>query len=74
MRTGASSAALPAEDYATDLAERSISLTPAGGQAQRPTTISKACGSVRAREELVTQALSALVLFRRTTTWSAKAK
>jgi preprotein translocase subunit SecA len=57
----------PADDYATDLAERSISLTPAGRAKLRDSTtdLEGVWTSVRAREELVTQALSALILFRR---------
>src|SRR6516165_8337414 len=57
----------PGDDYAFDLAERSVSLTPAG-QAKLDDFAADLEGvwtSVRAREELVTQALSALILFKR---------
>src|SRR5262245_27674351 len=53
------------DDYAVDLAERGVSLTPAG-RAKLDDFASDLEGvwtSVRAREELVTQALSALFLF-----------
>ena len=55
----------PAADYMTDLAERSISLTPAGRDkvGELATGREGVWTSVRAREELVTQALNALVLF-----------
>ncbi|HVC56946.1 MAG TPA: preprotein translocase subunit SecA [Stellaceae bacterium] len=57
----------PVEDYTTILADREITLTAAG----RSNLAALAAGregvwtSVRAREELVTQALTALALFRR---------
>jgi preprotein translocase subunit SecA len=57
----------PGEHYLVDLAERSVSLADAG----KAKLAAEAAGldglwrSVRAREELVTQALSALLLFRR---------
>ena len=57
----------PGDDYTFDLAERSVSLTPAG-QAKLDDFAADLEGvwtSVRAREELVTQALSALILFKR---------
>ena len=53
-------------DYLTDLAERRVSLT-AAGRRELMTSRGDLDGvwtSVRAREELVTQALSALILFR----------
>ena len=54
-------------DYETDLAERSIVLTPAGKQALAALAdgFPGVWTSVRAREELVTQALTAVILFRR---------
>ncbi|MFZ1908038.1 MAG: prepilin peptidase, partial [Burkholderiales bacterium] len=55
------------EDYGVDLVERSITLTP-HGKAKIATFSANLDGvwsSVRAREELTTQALSALLLFRR---------
>jgi preprotein translocase subunit SecA len=55
------------EHYATDLAERSVTLTDAG-KARLDALVGAAGGawtSRRAREELVTQALSALELFQR---------
>ncbi len=58
---------VPVEDYATDLAERNVTLTPAG----RTTLTALAAEldgvwtSTRAREELVTQAVTALTLFQR---------
>jgi preprotein translocase subunit SecA len=55
------------DDYAVDLAERSVSLTPTG-RAKLDHLVADLEGawtSVRAREELVTQALTALILFRR---------
>jgi preprotein translocase subunit SecA len=55
------------EDYAIDPAERSITLTQAG-RAKLAELADDLCGvwtSVSAREELVTQALSAVILFRR---------
>ena len=55
------------EGYTVDLAERSVSLTDSG-KAQLAAQVAALDGvwrSVRAREELVTQALSALLLFRR---------
>jgi preprotein translocase subunit SecA len=55
------------DDYVVDLAERRLSLTKAGRS--RLETLAQGhegvWASVRAREELVTQALSALVLYRR---------
>ena len=54
-------------DYLTELVERKVSLTGAG-QARVDDLASELNGvwtSVRAREELITQALSALILFRR---------
>ena len=54
-------------DYLTELVERKVSLT-AAGQARIDDLASELSGvwtSVRAREELITQALSALILFRR---------
>src|SRR5262249_25516737 len=54
------------EGYTVDLAERSVSLTDSG-KAQLAAQSAARDGvwrSVRAREELVTQALSALLLFR----------
>jgi preprotein translocase subunit SecA len=53
------------DDYAVDLAERSVSLTPAGrGKlGDFASDLEGVWTSVRAREELVTQALSALILF-----------
>jgi preprotein translocase subunit SecA len=58
---------VPQADYITNLVERSISLTPTG-RAELTTFAADLGGvwtSVRAREELVTQALVALLLFRR---------
>jgi len=54
-------------DYAVDLAERSVSLTPAGRSKIEALAegLERVWTSVRAREELVTQALSALILYRR---------
>ena len=54
-------------DYVTDLAERSVSLTASGRDKVADVTadLDGVWTSVRAREELVTQALSALILFRR---------
>src|SRR5262245_46822237 len=63
----------PGDDYTFDLAERSVSLTPAG-QAKLDDFAADLEGvwtSVRAREELVTQALSALILFKRDSTTSS---
>jgi preprotein translocase subunit SecA len=57
----------PGESYSVDLAERSVSLTDSG-KARLASEVAGLEGlwrSVRAREELVTQALSALLLFRR---------
>ena len=57
----------PREDYTIDLAERDIALTPAG-EARLAALAAELDGmwtSVRAREELVTQALSAMILFKR---------
>jgi preprotein translocase subunit SecA len=57
----------PGDDYATDLADRRITLTRTG-QAKLTTFATGMAGvwtSIRGREELVTQALTALVLFRR---------
>jgi preprotein translocase subunit SecA len=54
-------------DYLTELVERKVLLT-AAGQARVDDLASELTGvwtSVRAREELITQALSALILFRR---------
>jgi preprotein translocase subunit SecA len=55
------------EDYLIELAERSIRLTEAGEAklAELAAGFGGVWTSVRAREELVTQALSALILFRR---------
>ena len=54
------------EDYTIDLAERSIRLTAAGrAKLAAAEPEEGAWSSARAREELVTQALSALMLFRR---------
>ena len=57
----------PGADYVADLAERSVSLTPAGRARLEDfaADLAGAWTSVRAREELVTQALTALILFRR---------
>ncbi len=54
-------------DYVIDLARRSVSLTAAGRDKVADLAADKGgvWTSVRAREELVTQALSALILFRR---------
>jgi preprotein translocase subunit SecA len=54
-------------DYSVDLAERSVSLTDAGKTklAAQAAVLEGVWHSPRAREELVTQALSALLLFRR---------
>jgi preprotein translocase subunit SecA len=58
---------IPGEHFATDLADRSVSLTPAGQSALSDFSAERegVWTSVRAREELATQALTALVLFRR---------
>ena len=55
------------EGYSVDLAERSVSLTDSGKArlAAQSAALDGVWRSVRAREELVTQALSALLLFRR---------
>jgi preprotein translocase subunit SecA len=55
------------EDYVVDLAERSASLTAAGRDklADFTADLDGVWTSIRAREELVTQALGALILFRR---------
>jgi len=55
----------PDEHYAVDLAERGVSLTPAGKAklGDFAANLEGAWTSVRAREELVTQALSAMILF-----------
>jgi len=55
------------EGYTVDLAERSVSLTDSGKAqlAAQSAALDGVWRSVRAREELVTQALSALLLFRR---------
>jgi preprotein translocase subunit SecA len=54
-------------DYVIDLAGRSVSLTAAGRDkvSDLATHLDGVWTSVRAREELITQALSALILFRR---------
>jgi preprotein translocase subunit SecA len=54
-------------DYVIDLAGRSVSLTAAGRDkvSDLATDLGGVWTSVRAREELITQALSALILFRR---------
>jgi preprotein translocase subunit SecA len=57
----------PGEDYSTELVERKISLTEAG-RTRLDDMVEEMAGvwtSSRAREELVTQALSALILFSR---------
>ncbi len=58
---------VPGEDYATERAERNIALTPVGRAklAEFAAGLSGVWTSVRAREELITQALSAMILFRR---------
>jgi preprotein translocase subunit SecA len=54
------------EDYTVDLAERSIFLTERGrAQLDAETADEGAWSSARAREELVSQALSALILYQR---------
>ncbi|HET7365582.1 MAG TPA: prepilin peptidase [Burkholderiales bacterium] len=55
------------EGYTVDLAERSVALTDSGKAqlAAQSAALEGVWRSVRAREELVTQALSALLLFRR---------
>jgi preprotein translocase subunit SecA len=57
----------PGTDYTTLLADREITLTPAGkaNLTQLTAASDGVWTSVRAREELVTQALSALLLYRR---------
>jgi preprotein translocase subunit SecA len=54
-------------DYLTELVERRVSLTAAGreGIEELTSELDGVWTSVRAREELITQALSALILFRR---------
>jgi preprotein translocase subunit SecA len=54
-------------DFTIDLAERSVALTEAGQKTieARVADLDGVWTSIRAREELVTQALSALILFRR---------
>src|SRR4051812_42833960 len=54
-------------DYLTELVERKVSLTAAGREKidDLASELSGVWTSVRAREELVTQALGALILFRR---------
>jgi preprotein translocase subunit SecA len=57
---------VPVEDYTIDLADRNIMLTP-NGRSRLATLAADLDGvwtSVRASEELVTQALSAVILFR----------
>ncbi len=58
---------VPVEDYAIELAERNIALTRVGRAklAEFATGLSGVWTSVRAREELINQALIALILFRR---------
>ena len=55
------------EDYGVDLVERNVTLTPQGKTkvADFSANLNGVWSSVRAREELTTQALSALLLFRR---------
>jgi preprotein translocase subunit SecA len=55
------------EDYTIDAAERNVTLTRTGraSLAEFASGLSGVWTSVRAREELITQALSALILFRR---------
>ncbi|HVC84587.1 MAG TPA: preprotein translocase subunit SecA [Solirubrobacteraceae bacterium] len=55
------------QDFSIDLAERSVTLTPSGKSrlAAHAAGAEGVWTSARAREELVTQALSALILFRR---------
>ena len=57
----------PHVDFSTNLAERSISLTPAGREtlAECVADLGGVWTSARAREELVTQALTALILYKR---------
>jgi preprotein translocase subunit SecA len=57
----------PIEDYSVDTAERNVTLTRPGrgSLAGFAAGLSGVWTSVRAREELITQALSALILFRR---------
>jgi preprotein translocase subunit SecA len=57
----------PLVDFSINLAERSISLTPAGREALEECTadLGGVWTSARAREELVTQALTALILYKR---------
>ena len=58
---------VPVEDYAIELAERNIALTRVGRAklAEFAASLSGVWTSVRAREELINQALTALILFRR---------
>jgi preprotein translocase subunit SecA len=58
---------IPGEDYTADLADRSVSLTKTGQSMLTDFATGRegVWTSVRAREELATQALTALVLFRR---------
>ncbi|HKM70276.1 MAG TPA: preprotein translocase subunit SecA [Stellaceae bacterium] len=58
---------VPVEEYAIELAERNIALTRAGRAklAEFTAGLPGVWTSVRAREELINQALSAVILFRR---------
>ena len=58
---------VPVDDYMTNLAEREIALTPAGRSrlAELSAGLAGVWKSARGREELISQALSAMILFRR---------
>jgi preprotein translocase subunit SecA len=64
---GIAAALAAGDDFTLDLAERSISLTASGKAlvAEHAADLTGVWASVRAREELVTQALTALTLFHR---------